>query len=204
MNCSSIVDGGVEPYIGFLYKGMTLEGSEPEVFTSSLVLGAAAHTGINYGDIVFQLLMFIVLMVLLKKFAWGPLMGIMKQREEHVANEITAAENSRKEAAKLVDEQRNMLKEARTDAQNLIESAKKQGDLQREEIIATARGEAERLKESAKLEIEQQKEKAVAAIREQVASLSVLIASKVIEKELSAQDQDKLINEYIQEAGEER
>ena len=67
-----------------------------------------------------------------------------------------------------------------------------------------ARTEAERLKESAKLEIEQQKEKAVAAIREQVASLSVLIASKVIEKELSAADQDKLINDYIQEAGEER
>jgi len=86
----------------------------------------------------------------------------------------------------------------------LIESAKKQGDLQREEIIATARGEAERIKESAKLEIEQQKEKAVTAIREQVAQLSVLIASKVIEKELSAADQEKLINEYIQEAGEGR
>ena len=60
------------------------------------------------------------------------------------------------------------------------------------------------MKEAAKLDIEQQKEKAVAAIREQVASLSVMIASKVIEKELSAADQDKLINEYIQEAGEKR
>ena len=60
------------------------------------------------------------------------------------------------------------------------------------------------LKESAKVEIEQQKEKAVTAIREQVASLSVLIASKVIEKELNEQDQEKLINEYIQEVGEER
>jgi len=174
------------------------------VLTSSLVLGAAAHTGINTGDIIFQLIMFIILMALLKKFAWGPLMGIMKEREAHVANEIAAAENSRQEAKKLLEEQRTLLKEARTDAQGLIESAKKQGDLQREEIIATARGEAERIKESAKLEIEQQKEKAVTAIREQVAQLSVLIASKVIEKELSAADQEKLINEYIQEAGEGR
>jgi len=174
------------------------------VLTSSLVLGAAAHTGINTGDIIFQLIMFIILMALLKKFAWGPLMGIMKEREAHVANEIAAAENSRQEAKKLLEEQRTLLKEARTDAQGLIESAKKQGDLRREEIIATARGEAERIKESAKLEIEQQKEKAVTAIREQVAQLSVLIASKVIEKELSAADQEKLINEYIQEAGEGR
>ncbi|KAB2336512.1 F0F1 ATP synthase subunit B [Cytobacillus depressus] len=170
------------------------------MLTSSLVLGVK----FNGGDIIFQLVMFAVLLVLLKIFAWGPLMGIMRQREEHVAGEIEAAEQSRQDAKKLLDEQRNLLKEARAEAQGLIESAKKQGDLQREEIIATARLESDRIKESAKLEIEQQKEKAVTAIREQVASLSVLIASKVIEKELSTEDQDKLINEYIQEAGEVR
>lgn len=173
------------------------------MLTNSLVLGSAG-LGFNSGDMVYQLLAFIILLLLLKKFAWGPLMGIMKQREEHVAGEIEAAEKSRAEAKNILEEQRNLLKEARNDAQGLIESAKKQGDLQREEIIVAARAESERIKESAKLEIEQQKEKAVATIREQVASLSVLIASKVIEKELSAEDQEKLINEYIQEAGEGR
>ncbi len=153
---------------------------------------------------IYQLIAFIILLLLLKKFAWGPLMGVMKQREDHIAGEIEAAEQSREEAKKLLEEQRSLLKEARTEAQGLIEGAKKQGDVQREEIIVAARAESERLKESAKLEIEQQKEKAVAAIREQVASLSVLIASKVIEKELSTEDQEKLINEYIQEAGEGR
>ena len=173
------------------------------MLTSSLVLGAAGG-GFNEGDILFQLVTFIILLALLKKFAWGPLMGIMKQREEHIASEINAAEQSSVEAKQLIEEQRTLLKEARTEAQGLIENAKKQGDVQRDEIIALARAEADRLKESAKLEIEQQKEQAVAAIREQVASLSVLIASKVIEKELSAADQEKLINEYIQEAGEGR
>ncbi|MBS4175426.1 F0F1 ATP synthase subunit B [Bacillus sp. FJAT-49736] len=172
--------------------------------TSSFVLGLAAHGKLNTGDILFQLIMFIILLVLLKIFAWKPLMGIMKQREDHISNEIEAAEKSRIEANKLVEEQRSMLKEARQEAQTLIENAKKQGDIQRDEIIAIARQESERIKEAAKLEIEQQKEKAVAALREQVASLSVLIASKVIEKELSAQDQEKLINDYIQEAGEIR
>nr|WP_187356667.1 F0F1 ATP synthase subunit B [Heyndrickxia shackletonii] len=164
----------------------------------------AAHGHLNTGDILFQLIMFIILLVLLKIFAWKPLMGIMKQREDHIANEIEAAEKSRVEANKLLEEQRSILKEARQEAQTMIENAKKQGDIQREEIIAIARGESERIKEAAKLEIEQQKEKAVAALREQVASLSVLIASKVIEKELSAADQEKLISDYIQEAGEKR
>lgn len=173
------------------------------MLTSNLVLGAAGG-GFNGGDILFQLAMFIILLALLKKYAWGPLMGIMKQREEHIANEINAAEQSRAETQKLLEDQRNLLKEARTEAQGLIENAKKQGDVQRDEIITLARSEAERIKESANLEIEQQKEKAVAAIREQVATLSVMIASKVIEKELSVQDQEKLINDYIQEAGEGR
>ncbi|MCA1055111.1 F0F1 ATP synthase subunit B [Rossellomorea aquimaris] len=175
------------------------------MLTNAFVIGeAASHGGLNTGDIVFQLIMFLILMALLKKFAWGPLMGIMQQREDHIAGEISAAEESRTEANKVLEEQRQLLKEARTEAQAMIENSKKQGVEQREEIIATARQEAERLKESAKREIETQKEQAVAALQKQVASLSVLIASKVIEKELSAEDQQKLINDYIQEVGEER
>ncbi|WP_456273059.1 F0F1 ATP synthase subunit B [Bacillus sp. AK031] len=171
------------------------------MLTNAFVLGAA---GFNGGDILFQLAMFIILLALLKKFAWGPLMGIMKEREDHIASEINAAESSRTEANNLLEEQRQLLKEARQEAQNMIENSKKQGDQQREEIIATARAEGERMKEAAKREIETQKEQAVTALREQVSSLSVLIASKVIEKELSVEDQQKLINDYIQEAGEER
>jgi F-type H+-transporting ATPase subunit b len=172
------------------------------MLTNAFVLGAGG--GFNEGDVLFQLVMFLILMALLKKFAWGPLMGIMQQREDHIAGEISAAEQSRVEANKVLEEQRQLLKEARTEAQAMIENSKKQGVEQREEIITTARQEAERLKESAKREIETQKEQAVAALQKQVASLSVLIASKVIEKELSAEDQQKLINDYIQEVGEER
>lgn len=172
------------------------------MLANAFVLGASA--GFNGGDILFQLIMFIILLALIKKFAWGPLMGIMQQREEHISSEIDAAEKSRIEANKLLEETRAELKASRQQAQEIIENAKKVGDSQKEEIIAAARAEAERLKESAKMEIEQQTEQAMSSLREQVASLSVLIASKVIEKDLSAEDQEKLINEYIQEAGEER
>jgi F-type H+-transporting ATPase subunit b len=173
------------------------------VLTSNLVLGLSVDS-FNGGDILFQLAMFIILLALLKKYAWGPLMGIMTKREEHVANEIEAAESSRKEALSYLEEQREIVKQSRIEAGQLIENAKKQGEAQREDIITEARIQSERIKESAKREIVQEKEKAVAALREQVASLSVLIASKVIEKELSEADQGKLINDYIKEAGEER
>ncbi|RDI41582.1 F0F1 ATP synthase subunit B [Falsibacillus pallidus] len=172
------------------------------MLTQAFVLGEAGH--FNGGDIIFQLIMFLILLALLKKFAWGPLMGIMKDREVHIAKEIEAAEMSRVEANKLLEETRAELKQAREEGHAIIENAKKQADLQREDMIIAARAEAVRLKEAAKIEIETQKEQAVAALREQVASLSVMIASKVIEKELDASAQEQLISRYIQEAGEKR
>ncbi|MEW4220767.1 F0F1 ATP synthase subunit B [Rossellomorea marisflavi] len=172
------------------------------MLSNAFVLGAGG--GFTGGDIIVQLVLFLVLLWLLKKFAWGPLMGIMQERENHIAGEIDAAEKSRTEASKYLEEQRELLKEARQEALTLIESAKKQGDDQRSQIILEARQESERLKESAKREIETQKDQAMAALREQVASLSVMIASKVIEKELSVEDQEQLINDYIKEAGDQR
>ncbi len=173
------------------------------MLTNSFVIGAG---GLHFNslEIAFQLFCFILLLAFLKKFAWGPVMGIMKEREEHVANQIDEAEKTRAEAIRYLDEQREILKESRNEAQALIENAKKQGDVQRDEIIQSARTEAERIKEGAKREIQTEKEKAVAALREQVASLSVMIASKVIEKELTEADQEKMINDYLQEAGEDK
>ncbi|MCT6923423.1 MULTISPECIES: F0F1 ATP synthase subunit B [Bacillales] len=167
---------------------------------NDLVLGAGG--GFNGGDIIATLLTFIILMILLKVFAWGPLMGIMQQREELVASEIDAAEKARKETHQLLEEQKSLLKEARTEAQAIVEGAKKQGDAQREEIISAARAEAARLKDAAVREIENEKEKAIAAVREEVVSLSVLAASKVLGKEISEADNSALIKETIAKAGE--
>ncbi|MGC1137057.1 F0F1 ATP synthase subunit B [Bacillus sp. B38] len=158
----------------------------------------------NGGDILFQLLAMLVLLALLKKFALGPLLNIMKQRENHIAGEITSAEERNKEAQKLIEEQRVLLKEAKQESQSLIENAKKLGEKQKEDIIQAARAESERLKEAARTEIVKEKEQAVSALREQVASLSVLIASKVIEKELDEQAQEQLIQDYLKEVGESR
>jgi F-type H+-transporting ATPase subunit b len=185
-----------------LYLLLAFERSETIVSFDYLVLGASGHDGLNILDILATLFFFILLMVLLKKVAWGPLMGIMTQREELIASEIAAAENSRGESQRLLEEQRDLLKEARTEALAIVENAKKQGDASREEIITTARAEAGRLKESAIREIDTEKERAIAAVREEVVSLSVLAASKVLEKEVSEEDNRALIEATIAKAGE--
>ncbi len=87
----------------------------------TLLLGAA----IPFGTIAYTLFIFLLLLVMLRKFAWGPLMGIMKEREEHVTNEIDAAERSNAEAKKLVEEQREMLKQSRVEAQGVNRKSEK-------------------------------------------------------------------------------
>ncbi|MCG7343913.1 F0F1 ATP synthase subunit B [Sporosarcina sp. ACRSL] len=165
---------------------------------------AALNQRLNLGDIIVTVIFFSLLMLLLKKFAWGPLMGVMNQRAELIANEIEAAENSRLESQKLLEEQRALLKEARDNAQSIVENARKQGETQREELIAAARAEVNRMKESATLEIATEREKAVAAVREEFVSLSILAASKVLGKEISEEDNRALIEETIVKAGEGR
>ena len=83
---------------------------------------------------------------MLRKFAWGPLMGIMKEREEHVTNEIDAAERSNAEAKKLVEEQREMLKQSRVEAQELIERAKKQAVIKKMLLLPPRKKKQNQLK----------------------------------------------------------
>jgi len=182
------------------------------VFLDSFVLLAAETTDpgflaalnkrLNLGDIIVTVSFFTILMLLLKKFAWGPLMGVMDQRAELIATEIEQAEKSRVESKQLLEEQRSLLKEARDDAKSIVDNAREQGETQRESIVKAARNEVVRLKEEATLEIASEKEKAVAAVREEFVSLSVLAASKVLGKTVSEEDNRALIEETIAKAGE--
>ena len=160
--------------------------------------------GLFPGDMLYQLFVFIILLVLLRKFAWAPLMNVMKERADHIASEIETAERNRSEAERASREAAEQLQETRQEAQSMIEDAKRAGQQQEEQIIETAREAADRIKQAAQEDIEQEKEKAILALQAQVATLSVQIASKIIEKEINAKDQEELINEYIKGVGAER
>lgn len=97
------------------------------MFNANLfILGAAgAAGGVEFGTILFQLVIFLVLLFLLKKYAFGPVMNILKEREEHIAAELDAAEQSNQEARALLEEQKKATKEAHAQIQEMLESAKK-------------------------------------------------------------------------------
>jgi F-type H+-transporting ATPase subunit b len=131
-------------------------------------------------------------------------MNMMEKRENYVASEIEQAEQSRAEAEKAAKEAADQLNNVRQEAQKIVEDAKNAGVKQEKDIIESARLEADRIKQQAQADIQNEKEQAIQALQAQVASLSVLVASKVIEKEIDEQDQKAFIEDYIKEVGEER
>ena len=157
---------------------------------------------INWGSIAYQLLAFLTLLFFLNKFALKPLLGVMEKREQIVNENMDSAEKNRKEAEDFIVQQRKELEKARLEAQEIIQQAKKLSEQQGQDILEQARVNAERLKDSALAEIQREKEQAVTALREQVAGLSVLIASKVIEKELDEKAQQALVQDYLKEVGD--
>ncbi|CQR46165.1 ATP synthase subunit b precursor [Paraliobacillus sp. PM-2] len=167
---------------------------------SFLIVGLG---GFHVGNIFFALLSFAILLVLLKKYAWGPLMNKMEERENYIANELDVAEKNRVDAEKASKEANEQLMQTRQEAQDIIDNAKKAGAKQEQAIIEAAQVAADKIKQSAQEEIKQEKERAIQALQEQVASLSVQIATKVIEKEINAEDQERLISDYMKQIGEE-
>ncbi|MGF2096882.1 F0F1 ATP synthase subunit B [Mammaliicoccus lentus] len=166
-----------------------------------LVLGATG-SGVEWGTALFTLITFLILLALLKKYAWGPLKSIMDEREETINKDIDDAQAAKVNAKKLEEENRDILKKTQEEVQTILDDAKHQAKVQQEQIISDANVKANGLIQSAQAEIQQEKQRAIADINNRVSELSVLIASKVINKEISEQGQKELVEKYIKEAGE--
>ncbi|GLX70122.1 F0F1 ATP synthase subunit B [Paenibacillus glycanilyticus] len=156
---------------------------------------------IVWSNFFIQLVAFLILFWLLKRYAFGPLFGIMEQRRQYVQEQIATAEASKKEAEQQLEQQKQALQEARKEAYDIIEQAKATSSKQAEEIIQVAKSESTRLKDDAVKDIESEKNKAVAALREEVGGISVKIASKIIEKQVDEKSQEQLVNQYLKEVG---
>lgn len=152
-------------------------------------------------SIVFSGVAFLILLFLLNKFAFGPLFSVMEKRREIVLAELNEAEKNRKESSQLLNEQKQEMDKAREEAFRLIEEAKQTSSRQADAILKDASSDAERIKKDALKEIESEKNKAVAQLRSQVSAMSVMIASKIIDKQIDEKSNKELIDKYLQEVG---
>ncbi|KXT82987.1 F0F1 ATP synthase subunit B [Streptococcus panodentis] len=145
---------------------------------------------------------FLLLIVLIKKFAWGNITSMLDQRAQKIADDIDGAETARKKAEKLAQEREEALAGSRAEAASIIETAKETAEKNKAGILADAAAEAGRLKEKANQEIAQSKADALQSIKGDVADLTVSLAGKILSQELDKEAQSELIDRYIEQLGD--
>ncbi|MCL4078774.1 F0F1 ATP synthase subunit B [Coriobacteriia bacterium Es71-Z0120] len=152
-------------------------------------------------ELYVNLAAFVVLFVLLWKFAFPPITKMLDERAEKIRESLEKAEDTRIEAERLLEEYRQQMAEARQEAAKIIEQGRTVAENMKAEIIAKAREEAEAEKAKALEAIKAERAAALAELQAKVAELSVAVAGKILGERLSPSEHEALIERYIAEVG---
>lgn len=145
---------------------------------------------------------FLLLIVLIKKFAWGNITSIFEERAKKISDDIDSAESARKNAEVLEQKREEALAGSREEAATIVETAKETAEKNKASILADTTEEVSRLKQKANQEIAQSKADALKSIKGDVADLSIDLASKIIGQTLDKEAQSQLIDSYIDKLGD--
>lgn len=155
----------------------------------------------SFGLFFWQILILVLLVWLLNKFAWKPILNAVNEREEGIKKALEEADKARQEMAELNASNEKILKEARAEREKMLKDAREIKEALISEAKDEAKMQADKIITQAKTTIENEKQAAIVELKKQVAELSVGIAEKVIKEELSNKDkQIKLIDKMLDEA----
>jgi F-type H+-transporting ATPase subunit b len=149
------------------------------------------------GLFVWTIVTFLLLLTVLSKFAWKPLLKMLKEREEFIRSSLEDAEKAQRELAKLNAKGEEIINKARAEAQTILSEGKAASAKLKDEILNDAKEKAKSIAADATKQIQVEKEKAIAEIKSEVVNLSLSVAEKLIKKNLSAEDNKALIDESL-------
>ena len=155
----------------------------------------------NMSEFIPALIAFLVIWVVLAKFAWPMIVGMLDKRQETIKNNLDEAEAAKIEAQRSLEEYKKQLAEARREAAGIVDEARRAGEQVKADITAQAQAQADEMIAKAKKSIEKEKQAAIADLQSSVADLSIAVAGRFIGEGLSDADQRKLIEKYVAEAG---
>ena len=154
------------------------------------------------GDFILVAGSFLLLIILIKRFAWENITSTFEQRAKKISDDIDGAESARQKAEDLAQKRETELAGSRQEATTIIENAKETAEKNKAGILADAADEAGRLKEKANQEIAQTKAEALNSIKGDVADLTVNLASKILGQQLDQEAHKELIDRYIDKLGD--
>ncbi len=156
------------------------------------------------GTLLAQIFNFLILVFILAKFAYKPLMQALADRQAKIVDSIETAEREKAAAEQLKREYQEQLAAARTQAQAIVDKAMKLAEQTKEEILAEARAENARLLKAAQEEIARERDHALAELRGEVVALSMAAATKIIGHNLDAETNSKLVVDFIDKLDEKK
>ncbi|AZA16402.1 F0F1 ATP synthase subunit B [Lactobacillus delbrueckii subsp. lactis] len=156
-----------------------------------------AGAEISIINTLWYLIVFSILLLAVKHYAWGPVKDMMEKRRQKVIDDLDQAASDRKKAEILANEREAALKNSRQEATQILSVAKSNAQKIGKQIVSEAKAEASAIRERAKADAAQAKTDALNEARNEVADLSVTIEEKVIAKNLSAADQKDLVDQFI-------
>jgi F-type H+-transporting ATPase subunit b len=152
---------------------------------------------VDPGLLLWTMITFIVLLLILWKAAWKPIVEALDARAEKIRGDIDNAEKSRQEAEKLFSQHKEMMDRAKDEAAQIVSKGREEAEKVKNEIIEKASSEAKKLSERAKHEIEIAKDNAIKDLKNEIVTLSTDIASKIVKKSINANDQKSLVEEAL-------
>jgi F-type H+-transporting ATPase subunit b len=158
---------------------------------------AAGPLVVNGGLMIWTLVIFGILLLVLKRFAWPVVLGAVRDREKALEEQIAAAERNRAESARLLEEHKQLLAEARTSAHALIVEAKGMAENERAVALEKTRHEQEELLDRARREIGAERDRAVQELRREAVDLSLAAASRLIGQRLESDTDRALVMNYL-------
>jgi F-type H+-transporting ATPase subunit b len=151
----------------------------------------------NAGLMFWTLIIFVVLLFVLSKFAFGPITAAVVAREKALEEAIAGAKRDREEAARLLAEQRAAIEAARTDAQKIIAEGRQAGERVRAEMVEATRVEQHQMLERARREIQTERDVAILQLRKEAVDLAIAGAGKVVEKNLDSDANRRLVENFL-------
>ncbi|MDX1545560.1 MAG: F0F1 ATP synthase subunit B [Rhodothermales bacterium] len=151
----------------------------------------------NVGLVIFTALVFGVVLWILYKYAWGPITTALEEREHNIEASINRAESALAEAKQIQEDNARARREAEQEAQRLLREAREEAERLRAEEVQKTREQIGHLREQAQAEIEREKESALGELRAEVADLAIRAAEKILEENLDAQRQRRLVENFI-------
>lgn len=166
--------------------------------------GGGGLFSISFGLVLWTWVVFLILLGILSRTAWKPLLRALEQREKRIQEELDDARRQREEAARFVEEQKRLLAEAHARAQEVVAEGRKAAEKLKAELLEDGRRQQDAILARAREEIDRERERALEALRREAVDLSLAATEKLLRRQVDSGENRRLVEEFLKEIASER